>query len=110
LAESIINLDHVSNGRAICGFGGGLAPHEFRRLRIDQNKSRRAVQRHPRTWSIPALESGILEGETETISQPRVELRPAAAQELRGAQVLRLAARAARCIRRGEGTGSVTWC
>jgi alkanesulfonate monooxygenase SsuD/methylene tetrahydromethanopterin reductase-like flavin-dependent oxidoreductase (luciferase family) len=75
LAESIINLDHVSNGRAICGFGGGLAPHEFAGLRIDQNKSR-ALYNDILGMVIPALESGILEGETETISQPRVELRP----------------------------------
>jgi len=32
LAEAIINLDHMSNGRAILGFGGGLAPHEFGHL------------------------------------------------------------------------------
>jgi alkanesulfonate monooxygenase SsuD/methylene tetrahydromethanopterin reductase-like flavin-dependent oxidoreductase (luciferase family) len=75
LAESIINLDHVSNGRAICGFGGGLAPHEFKGLRIDQSKSR-ALYNDILDMVIPALESGILEGETETIRQPRVELRP----------------------------------
>jgi len=75
LAESIINLDHVSNGRAICGFGGGLAPHEFAGLRIDQNKSR-ALYNDILGMVIPALESCILEAETETISQPRVELRP----------------------------------
>ena len=75
LAEAIVNLDHVSDGRAILGFGGGLAPHEFQGLRIDQNKSR-ALYNDILSMVIPALESGILEGETETISQPRVELRP----------------------------------
>ena len=75
LAEAIVNLDHVSGGRAILGFGGGLAPHEFKGLRIDQNKSR-ALYNDILSMVIPALETGILEGETETISQPRVELRP----------------------------------
>src|SRR5687767_11897426 len=27
LAEAIVNLDHVSNGRAILGFRGGVSPH-----------------------------------------------------------------------------------
>jgi alkanesulfonate monooxygenase SsuD/methylene tetrahydromethanopterin reductase-like flavin-dependent oxidoreductase (luciferase family) len=75
LAEAIVNLDHVSSGRAILGFGGGLAPHEFKGLRVDQNKSR-ALYNDILSMVIPALETGILEGETETISQPRVELRP----------------------------------
>jgi alkanesulfonate monooxygenase SsuD/methylene tetrahydromethanopterin reductase-like flavin-dependent oxidoreductase (luciferase family) len=75
LAEAIINLDHVSGGRAILGFGGGLAPHEFQGLRVDQNLSR-ALYDDILSMVIPALESGILEGETATIRQPRVELRP----------------------------------
>jgi alkanesulfonate monooxygenase SsuD/methylene tetrahydromethanopterin reductase-like flavin-dependent oxidoreductase (luciferase family) len=75
LAEAIINLDHVSNGRAILGFGGGLAPHEFAGLRIDQNTSR-TLYTDILDMVIPAIETGILEGHTETISQPRVELRP----------------------------------
>lgn len=75
LAEAIINLDHMSSGRAILGFGNGLAPHEFQGLRVDQNLSR-ALYHDTLTMVIPALETGILEGETETIRQPRVELRP----------------------------------
>ena len=75
LAEAIINLDHVSNGRAILGFGGGLSPHEFQGLRIDQNKSR-ALYTDILDLVIPALESGVMEGETSTINQPRVEFRP----------------------------------
>jgi len=75
LAEGIINLDHMSGGRAILGFGNGLAPHEFQGLRVDQNLSR-GLYNDILSMVIPALESGILEGETETVHQPRVELRP----------------------------------
>ncbi|KRA80514.1 LLM class flavin-dependent oxidoreductase [Altererythrobacter sp. Root672] len=75
LAEAIINLDIISGGRAILGFGGGLSPDEFHGLRVDQNKSR-ALYNDVLDMVIPAIETGILEGETETISQPRVELRP----------------------------------
>jgi len=75
LAEAIINLDHMSGGRAILGFGGGLSPDEFRGLRIDQNKSR-SLYNEILGLVIPALESGVMEGESENISQPRVEFRP----------------------------------
>jgi len=75
LAEKIVNLDIMSGGRAILGFGGGLAPHEFRGLGIDQNKSR-ALYTDILDVLIPALETGILEGEGAYGVQPRVELRP----------------------------------
>lgn len=75
LAEKIINLDILSNGRAILGFGGGLAPHEFRGLGIDQNKSR-ALYNDILDVLIPALETGVLEGEGAYGVQPRIELRP----------------------------------
>jgi len=75
LAEKIVNLDIMSNGRAILGFGGGLAPHEFQGLGIDQNKSR-ALYADILDVLIPALETGILEGEGAFGTQPRVELRP----------------------------------
>ena len=40
LAEYIVNLDILSGGRVILGFGGGLAPHEFAGLGVDQNQAR----------------------------------------------------------------------
>ena len=40
LAERIVNLDILSNGRAILGFGGGLSQHEFAGLGIDMSDSR----------------------------------------------------------------------
>lgn len=75
LAESIINLDILSRGRAILGFGNGLAPHEFEGLRIDQSKSRE-LYGEILDLVIPAIETGIIGGEGKHIKQPRRELRP----------------------------------
>lgn len=75
LAEKIINLDILSNGRAILGFGGGLAQHEFAGLGIDMNKSR-ALYNDILRVLIPALETGVLEGEGAFGVIPRNELRP----------------------------------
>src|SRR5262249_48726973 len=40
LAEEIILLDQVSNGRAVIGFGRGLARMEFEGMRVDQATAR----------------------------------------------------------------------
>jgi alkanesulfonate monooxygenase SsuD/methylene tetrahydromethanopterin reductase-like flavin-dependent oxidoreductase (luciferase family) len=75
LAEHIINLDILSGGRAILGFGGGLSPHEFAGLGVDQNKSR-ALYNDILDVLIPALETGVIEGEGAFGTIPRTELRP----------------------------------
>ncbi len=75
LAEAIINLDILSRGRAILGFGNGLAPHEYQGLRIDQN-SARELYSEILDLVIPAIETGVIEGEGTHIKQPRRELRP----------------------------------
>src|SRR5690606_23700709 len=61
LAERIVNLDILSNGRAILGFGGGLAQHEFAGLGIDMNQSRQMYNDLLEVL-IPALETGVIEG------------------------------------------------
>lgn len=75
LAEKIINLDILSGGRAILGFGGGLAPHEFAGLGIDQNLSR-DLYNDILDVVIPALETGVIEGEGAFGRIPRSTLRP----------------------------------
>jgi alkanesulfonate monooxygenase SsuD/methylene tetrahydromethanopterin reductase-like flavin-dependent oxidoreductase (luciferase family) len=74
LAEAIINLDHMSNGRTILGFGRGLARHEYQGLRIDQSRARQLYDETLKAV-IPALETGIIEANAY-LEQPRVELRP----------------------------------
>lgn len=83
LAEKIINLDILSNGRAILGFGGGLSQHEFSGLGIDQNKSR-ALYNDILEVLIPALESGVIEGEGAFGTIPRRELHPAPIKSFEG--------------------------
>lgn len=75
LAEKIINLDHLSGGRALLGFGGGLAPHEFQGLGIDQSDARQLYTEILETV-IPAIESGFIEGKGELVTMDRRELRP----------------------------------
>ncbi len=74
LAEGIINLDHMSNGRAILGFGRGLARHEYQGLRIDQSRARQLYDETLKAV-IPALETGVIEA-SDHLEQPRVTLRP----------------------------------
>ncbi len=92
LAERIVMLDHVSNGRAILGFGRGLARHEFEGLGVDQSRSRELYDDILKIV-IPALETGIIDASGTSFDLPRRELRPRPAAQLRGAQVLRLAQR-----------------
>lgn len=74
LAEQIILLDHISNGRTILGFGRGLARHEFQGLRIDQARARELYHETLITV-IPALETGVIEANAY-LDLPRRELRP----------------------------------
>ena len=75
LAERIVNLDILSNGRAILGFGGGLSQHEFAGLGIDMGESRQMYNDLLEVL-IPALETGVIEGKGIYSNIPRSELRP----------------------------------
>ena len=75
LAEKIVNLDILSNGRAILGFGGGLAQHEFAGLGVDMNRSRE-LYNEVLELVCTALETGVIEGEGAYGKIARSELRP----------------------------------
>jgi alkanesulfonate monooxygenase SsuD/methylene tetrahydromethanopterin reductase-like flavin-dependent oxidoreductase (luciferase family) len=83
LAERIINLDILSGGRMILGFGGGLAQHEFAGLDIDMNKSR-DLYNDTLSVLIPALETGVIEGAGAFGKIPRRELRPGPIKSFEG--------------------------
>jgi alkanesulfonate monooxygenase SsuD/methylene tetrahydromethanopterin reductase-like flavin-dependent oxidoreductase (luciferase family) len=74
VAEEIAVLDHLSDGRAIIGFGRGLGRMEYEGFRVDQARAREIFDE-----SVPiilkALETGFIEGGA-TFKIPRRELRP----------------------------------
>jgi alkanesulfonate monooxygenase SsuD/methylene tetrahydromethanopterin reductase-like flavin-dependent oxidoreductase (luciferase family) len=82
LAEEIAMLDHMSGGRAILGFGRGLARMEYEGLRVDQGEAR---QRFDETVAMVmnAMETGYIEG-GELFKQPRREIRPTPVRSLKG--------------------------
>ena len=82
LAEEIAVLDHVSDGRAIIGFGRGLARKEYEGLRVDQNLARQLFDEIvPMVTN--AFETGYIEG-GEIFKQPRREIRPRPFKSLKG--------------------------
>jgi alkanesulfonate monooxygenase SsuD/methylene tetrahydromethanopterin reductase-like flavin-dependent oxidoreductase (luciferase family) len=76
-------LDHMSGGRAILGFGRGLARMEYQGLRVDQGEAR---QRFDETVAMVmnAMETGYIEGDGEIYKQPRREIRPRPVRSLKG--------------------------
>ncbi len=82
LTEQIVLLDHLSGGRAIIGFGRGLARIEFEGLRIDQSKARELFDEVV-SMVMNAMETGFIEG-GEIFKQPRREIRPRPLRSLKG--------------------------
>jgi alkanesulfonate monooxygenase SsuD/methylene tetrahydromethanopterin reductase-like flavin-dependent oxidoreductase (luciferase family) len=82
LAEQIVMLDHLSGGRAIIGFGRGLARDEYEGLRVDQSKARELFDEIV-ALVMNALETGFIEG-GDIFKQPRRELRPRPLRSLKG--------------------------
>jgi alkanesulfonate monooxygenase SsuD/methylene tetrahydromethanopterin reductase-like flavin-dependent oxidoreductase (luciferase family) len=83
LAEEICMLDHMSGGRALLGFGRGLARMEYEGLRIDQGEAR---QRFDETVAMVmnAMDTGYIEWDGEIFKQPRREIRPTPVRSLKG--------------------------
>jgi alkanesulfonate monooxygenase SsuD/methylene tetrahydromethanopterin reductase-like flavin-dependent oxidoreductase (luciferase family) len=83
ITEQIVLLDHLSGGRAIIGFGRGLARSEYEGFRIPQAEAR---ERFDETVGMVmrALETGYLEGDGKIFQQPRREIRPRPLRSLNG--------------------------
>ena len=82
LAEEIAVLDNLSGGRAIIGFGRGLARMEYEGLRVDQGKARELFDEIV-PMVMNAMETGYIEGGA-TFKQPRREIRPRPVRSLKG--------------------------
>ena len=75
VAEKMIFLDHLSNGRAAFGIGRGLAKKEYDAFGIDMNESRERFD-EAAELVMRALETGIAQGDGPFYRQPAIELRP----------------------------------
>src|SRR5262249_62225001 len=62
VAEKIVLLDHLSNGRAVLGLGRGLARHEYAGFRADMSESRARFDEAAR-MILDATDRGYMEGE-----------------------------------------------
>jgi alkanesulfonate monooxygenase SsuD/methylene tetrahydromethanopterin reductase-like flavin-dependent oxidoreductase (luciferase family) len=75
VAERMILLDHLADGRAMFGIGRGLAPKEYAAFGIDQNEARaRFDEMGPLV--VNALETGVIQGDGPFYSYEPTELRP----------------------------------
>jgi alkanesulfonate monooxygenase SsuD/methylene tetrahydromethanopterin reductase-like flavin-dependent oxidoreductase (luciferase family) len=82
VAEKVLLLDHLSDGRAVIGLGRGLSSAEYEGMRVPQDQSRPRFKEYAQLLR-EALETGIIEG-GELINQPRRELRPAPFKSFKG--------------------------
>jgi len=83
VAEEISVLDHLSDGRALIGFGRGLGRMEYDGFRVDQSKAREIFDE-----AVPivlqAMERGYIESDGKFFKIPRRELRPTPMRSLQG--------------------------
>jgi len=83
VAEQIIMLDHMSNGRLILGLGRGTGKIEFDGFRVEMAQARQQFKESAEAI-ITALETGVMEYQGEYIRQPRIELHPAPLKSFQG--------------------------
>jgi alkanesulfonate monooxygenase SsuD/methylene tetrahydromethanopterin reductase-like flavin-dependent oxidoreductase (luciferase family) len=76
VAEKIVLLDHLSNGRVLFGMGRGLARREYGGFGIPMDESRDRFDESAR-MILDALETGFIEGAGPYFPQPRTPIRPA---------------------------------
>lgn len=75
VASQIIELDHLSQGRALFGIGRGLARSEFDPFGVDMSESRERFN-EASELIVRALETGYAEGDGPFYKVPRTEIRP----------------------------------
>ncbi len=75
VAEKLLLLDNLSDGRAIFGMGRGVARVEFEGLRIPVGESRERIDEMV-PMIIQALETGFIEGNGPYYAQPLRQLKP----------------------------------
>jgi alkanesulfonate monooxygenase SsuD/methylene tetrahydromethanopterin reductase-like flavin-dependent oxidoreductase (luciferase family) len=83
VAEKIVLLDHLSNGRAVLGLGRGLARNEFDGFRVEMSESRARFD-EAAAMILDAVETGTIEGAGPHYEQPKVEIRPRPLKTFKG--------------------------
>jgi alkanesulfonate monooxygenase SsuD/methylene tetrahydromethanopterin reductase-like flavin-dependent oxidoreductase (luciferase family) len=83
VAEQVVVLDHMSNGRVIFGIGRGLGRVEFEGFGVNQEDSRAIFVEAAQTV-LDALERGYVEHDGTFVKQTRRELRPRPFKSFRG--------------------------
>jgi alkanesulfonate monooxygenase SsuD/methylene tetrahydromethanopterin reductase-like flavin-dependent oxidoreductase (luciferase family) len=83
VAEEVVMLDHMSNGRLILGIGRGLGRVEFEGFRVNQEDSR-AIFVESTRMLLEGLEHGYCELDGAFVKQVRRELRPRPFKSFRG--------------------------
>ncbi len=83
VAEQVIVLDHMSNGRLILGIGRGLGRVEFEGFGVEQADSR-AIFVESAELLLAGLETGRVEYQGRFVQQAPRELRPRPLRSFRG--------------------------
>ena len=83
VAEKIVLLDHLSDGRAVFGMGRGLARREYEAFGIDMDSSRERFD-EAAPMILAALETGYIEGDGPYYPQRRTEIRPRPLRSFKG--------------------------
>ncbi|MPY94850.1 MAG: LLM class flavin-dependent oxidoreductase [Acidimicrobiia bacterium] len=82
VAEKIVVLDYLSNGRFQVGFGRGLAKMEYQRFGIDMNEARERFDEAAEII-LEALRTGVMEADGKYYKQPRAEISPVPVRDFR---------------------------
>lgn len=83
VAEKILLLDHLSNGRTLFGMGRGLARKEYAGMGINMDEARDRFD-EAADMIIEAIETGFIEGGGPYYPQARTEIRPAPHKSFEG--------------------------
>src|SRR5439155_2109200 len=83
VAEQVVMLDHLSNGRFIFGIGRGLGRVEFEGFGVNQEDSREIFVESAQ-MILQGLERGYCEFDGKFIKQARREIRPRPFKSFRG--------------------------
>lgn len=83
VAENVLVLDHMSNGRVILGLGRGAAKVEFDGFGKAMGSSREQFVECAELL-LKAIETGVAEYQGEYVRQQRCELRPAPFKSFKG--------------------------